>query len=85
MSELRRRRCTLQVLFVAAVLSGLALGSADLVAAEPVNSQSGDRVHLEFFEQRVRPVLVEHCYECHSSDTEASGGLKLDSRAGWQQ
>lgn len=38
---------------------------------------------VQFFEQRIRPVLVEHCLECHSV-AEASGGLRLDSREGWQ-
>lgn len=41
--------------------------------------------HDEFFEKRVRPLLIEKCQECHASDTEASGGLLLDSRAGWQR
>ena len=37
----------------------------------------------EFFEQRVRPVLVERCYQCHSATSEKlKGGLHLDSRAG---
>src|SRR5262245_60651459 len=37
----------------------------------------------EFFEKRVRPVLVEHCYQCHSAQAKkARGGLRLDSRAG---
>ena len=41
---------------------------------------------LAFFEQKIRPVLIEHCYECHSQDSdEASGNLLLDSREGWQQ
>jgi hypothetical protein len=36
---------------------------------------------LEFFEKRVRPVLVEHCYECHSAGSkQLEGGLLLDSR-----
>ncbi len=36
---------------------------------------------VEFFEKRVRPVLVEHCYECHSADArKLKGGLRLDSR-----
>ncbi len=36
---------------------------------------------LAFFEKRIRPVLVEHCYECHSeSSGEAEGGLLVDSR-----
>ena len=34
-----------------------------------------------FFEKRVRPVLVEHCYKCHSADSKkVKGGLLLDSR-----
>jgi hypothetical protein len=37
---------------------------------------------VEFFEQKVRPVLVEHCYPCHSASSEkVRGGLRLDSRA----
>jgi len=39
---------------------------------------------IEFFESQIRPVLVEHCYPCHASDTERLGGLLLDSKAGWQ-
>ena len=39
------------------------------------------REELDFFERRVRPVLVEHCFECHSSDTPESE-LQLDSLAG---
>jgi mono/diheme cytochrome c family protein len=39
----------------------------------------------EFFEKRIRPVLVEHCYECHSAEAKAlKGELRLDSKAGWQ-
>ncbi|WP_146432474.1 PSD1 and planctomycete cytochrome C domain-containing protein [Blastopirellula retiformator] len=38
--------------------------------------------HLEFFEKEVRPLLVRHCYECHSADAEEpAGSLLLDSRA----
>ncbi|MCI0537521.1 MAG: PSD1 and planctomycete cytochrome C domain-containing protein, partial [Verrucomicrobiales bacterium] len=34
-----------------------------------------------FFEKRIRPVLVERCYKCHSADSEKlKGGLRLDSR-----
>ncbi|MBJ06481.1 MAG: hypothetical protein CMO40_05085 [Verrucomicrobiaceae bacterium] len=36
-----------------------------------------------FFESKIRPLLVEHCYECHSVRAkEVRGGLLLDSRAG---
>ena len=34
-----------------------------------------------FFEKRVRPVLVEHCYKCHSASAKhLKGGLRLDLR-----
>ena len=39
----------------------------------------------EFFESRIRPVLAQECYECHSEATKAKGGLLLDSRSGWQK
>jgi mono/diheme cytochrome c family protein len=39
---------------------------------------------LEFFEKKVRPLLVAHCYECHSAN-DVKGGLLLDSAAGWQK
>lgn len=40
---------------------------------------------VEFFENKIRPVLVEHCYQCHSSGSkELQGGLRLDVKAGWQ-
>jgi hypothetical protein len=38
---------------------------------------------LEFFEKRVRPVLVERCYPCHSVQSrKQKGGLSLDTREG---
>jgi hypothetical protein len=41
-----------------------------------------DRAGLDFFESRIRPILVERCYECHSSEAKkAKGGLRLDTRA----
>lgn len=36
-----------------------------------------------FFEEKVRPILVAKCYECHAKDSKEIGGkLILDSRAG---
>lgn len=41
---------------------------------------------ITFFEQRIRPVLVEHCEQCHSVAAQRNGKLKgslfLDTRAG---
>ena len=37
-----------------------------------------------FFEKDVRPILVEHCYSCHSAQAKRlRGGLHLDSAEGW--
>jgi hypothetical protein len=45
-----------------------------------------DAKKVEFFETKIRPVLVEQCYKCHSEDAakagKLKGGLKLDTRAG---
>jgi hypothetical protein len=35
---------------------------------------------MEFFEKKIRPLLVEHCYRCHATTTKQRGGLVLDSR-----
>jgi len=39
---------------------------------------------LEFFENKIRPVLAAECYECHNA-RKTKGGLRLDYRAGWQK
>jgi Protein of unknown function (DUF1549)/Protein of unknown function (DUF1553)/Planctomycete cytochrome C len=42
-----------------------------------------DEGGLEFFESKIRPVLVERCNRCHSAGEKApKGGLRLDSTAG---
>ena len=41
---------------------------------------------LEFFEKRVRPILVDRCETCHSAAKgKTSGGLALDTREGWRK
>lgn len=50
------------------------------VANETSSSSPDD---LAFFETKIRPVLVEHCYSCHSADAkELQGSLLVDSREG---
>jgi len=37
---------------------------------------------IEFFETKIRPVLVDRCYECHSAQSKkVKGGLRLDTSA----
>jgi mono/diheme cytochrome c family protein len=53
----------------------IALVATNSFAAEP------SRAQVEFFENKVRPVLATHCYKCHSTQSEkVKGGLLLDSR-----
>ena len=41
-----------------------------------------DAAGLKFFESKIRPLLIQHCYECHSSNAdEYEGGLSVESRA----
>jgi Protein of unknown function (DUF1549)/Protein of unknown function (DUF1553)/Planctomycete cytochrome C len=35
---------------------------------------------LSFFEKKIRPILIEHCYKCHSEEAEMNGELSVDSR-----
>ena len=44
-------------------------------AADPPTPQQ-----VEFFEKSVRPILANHCFECHGSKKQKSG-LRLDSRS----
>ncbi|GAB5440389.1 MAG: DUF1549 domain-containing protein [Fuerstiella sp.] len=59
---------TLLACFVVS-LTSLAIATAD------------DRA--DFFEKKIRPVLIEHCYKCHAADSKnVRGGLLVDSETG---
>ncbi len=52
-------------------------------AAQILVSAETDSAGFEFFESKIRPVLADHCYSCHSEKAEKlKGGLYLDSRDG---
>ena len=65
-----RRACLLAVLL-----------AATASAAEPASEKPQQR---EFFEQKIRPLLVRHCDECHGSKKQESG-LRLDTRDAWRE
>ncbi len=49
-------------------------------AAEPVPAFTA--AGIDFFEKRIRPLLIDACYDCHSANGEKiRGGLRVDSRA----
>jgi hypothetical protein len=57
-------------------------GGAFLLALVGSDPGRANTLALELFEQRIRPVLVEHCYACHNSSERSEGGLALDFREG---
>lgn len=59
-------------------LAGCLLCTNSVHASEQVSApRSGD--DSDFFERKVRPILIERCYECHSaSATRIEGNLRLD-------
>lgn len=48
---------------------------------EPAFTASAEKE--AFFEKRIRPLLVEHCMECHGPEKQ-KGSLRLDHQAGWK-
>ena len=59
---------------------GIVYTIAVIAAAQAAAAESTPD-DLEFFERDVRPLLVEHCSECHSGPAaEAEGGLSFDTR-----
>ena len=61
---------------VSLILALASFVSVAVSAAEPDGAA--------FFESRIRPVLVMHCYECHSAE-KTKGGLRLDYRGGFEK
>ena len=62
------------------MLRSIVVLSAALVG--PVSAET-DPAKVAFFEQHIRPVLVDQCYRCHSAEAErVRGGLLLDHREG---
>jgi hypothetical protein len=54
--------------------------------AEDAAKKPVDAAGVEFFEKKIRPVLLQHCYECHSAKSKnVKGGLLLDSREAAQK
>lgn len=68
-------------LYLAALL--VMIGQRDRAFGEVNDEDPSVAERLEFFENRIRTVLVDHCYKCHSKDLEEpAGGLRLDTRQG---
>ncbi len=62
------------------VLLTLSSGTNEVLSAE---AALPDGKGTEFFESKIRPVLVSKCFSCHSQDAKKlKGKLLLDSKAG---
>ena len=79
---LRPRSTTFLTLCLAIGHWPLAIGTSTAAAEVPKLTSA----QAEFFETKVRPILVENCYKCHSAGAEKiKGGLVLDTREGWMK
>lgn len=55
-----------------------------MAPAYPLRAEELSQDDHDFFEKKIRPLLVQHCYECHSEESgEPAGNLLLDRKAGW--
>jgi len=61
----------------------LALTTLALASASVVSAAAPDEATV--FESKIRPLLVDRCYECHSAARKQKAGLTLDSKAGWEK
>jgi hypothetical protein len=61
----------------------LPAGSAGRPAAKNAAERAPTAEELAFFEKKIRPVLADKCYKCHSAEAEkVKGGLLVDTREG---
>ncbi|HEV7406288.1 MAG TPA: PSD1 and planctomycete cytochrome C domain-containing protein [Chthoniobacteraceae bacterium] len=66
------------------ILSSVVLCLAPLARAEEPAKPADPAQGLEFFESKIRPLLVDTCVECHGAKKQ-KGDLRLDSKAGWMK
>ena len=63
------------------LLAALAiLAAPGFAIAEPAGGDEAARI--DFFEKKIRPILANNCFNCHSADTNSKGGLRVDDRNG---
>src|SRR3954453_14079889 len=61
----------------------LTIACLALLAPCPAGAETLSPEQVEFFETRIRPILVDHCYGCHSgSAKEIKAAFRLDFRDG---
>ncbi|HBJ34839.1 MAG TPA: xanthan lyase [Planctomycetaceae bacterium] len=74
-----------KLLWVFSVTAFTMIAASDRFRVVDASELNATAEGIAFFEAKIRPVLLTHCMECHSDDSEKmDGGLALDRRAGWQ-
>ena len=64
------------------LVSGIVAWCSFVLACHSASADSLLPVDRDFFESQVRPLLLQHCAECHSRKAgDPEGGLSFDSRA----
>lgn len=77
MFSISQTRITLRCLAVCAI----AISCQPPSIADESNSEApATQQQADFFENKIRPLLVEHCYDCHGPDSDFEAGLRVDSR-----
>ncbi|MCA9077625.1 MAG: DUF1549 domain-containing protein, partial [Planctomycetaceae bacterium] len=56
------------------------IGLCLLIVLPCTTLRADDAAKIEFFESRIRPVLIDQCYSCHNSGGTAEGDLSVDHR-----
>ena len=78
-----RRSPLVRSAVLAFALAALAESGVEQLSAEDAASTKTDTAGIRLFESKIRPLLVQRCYPCHShSAGKSEGGLFLDSRQG---
>jgi hypothetical protein len=74
------KRSASRIVTASLLTASILIGAARAWGADPTSAE------IEFFEKKIRPILVAHCQECHSSTlTSIKGGLELDHRDGMRK
>src|SRR5687767_8229477 len=69
-SRRKEAHAPLSLIAIICAVAAMAMGRA--TAAEPTKAE------LEFFENKIRPILAERCYQCHSHESpKLKGGLSV--------
>ena len=56
--------------------------AVSFLSGPPSVQSASSPISRDFFEQKIRPILAQDCFDCHLSSGPRKGGLALDDRQG---